>query len=875
MPHTFIDQTKFRKILKRAVALPLLVLVILTAVLVWQVSYLMGAAAEESVTDEVEAQANKTLRLILDMETGVRGYLVSGNAMFLEPYKNALARIAPNIDALEQLVKDDPAQRQQVADLRTHFAPLQAKMKSLIDLRAHGGPYKEQFDTGISKQMMDGMRQRFDALLATENARHHERTQRTRQLVTISLLSAFGLATFSGLLLAAASRSNLSALTDDYGRALGTLKERTDALRDSEEWLATTLSSIGDAVIATDMQGKLIFINPIAERLTGWSRSEAHGRPVNEIFRIVDEETRAPVASPITQALATGQVTGLNDQTLLIARDGTATPIDDSAAPIRNNQGAARGVVLVFRDITERKRADNELRRARDEAEQANRAKSQFLANMSHELRTPLNAVIGYSEMLQEEAGDLGVEEFVPDLQKIHGAGKHLLALINDILDLSKVEAGKMDLYLERFDVPNMIGEITTTIQPLILKNENRLEVDCPPETGVIHSDLTKVRQCLFNLLSNAAKFTNHGVITLMARRETVGGRDWLWFEVADTGIGITAEQQARLFEPFSQADASTTRKYGGTGLGLAITRRFCRLMGGDISVESAPGQGSRFTLRLPADAQPLTPEPVAEASEETRQDATNANGNVVLVIDDDPSARQLMERFLAKEGFKVETSAGGEEGLKRARQLRPVAITLDVMMPSMDGWNVLSHLKADPDTCDIPVIMVTMVDNRSLGFALGASDYLTKPVQWDRLAAVLSKYRCLNPPCSVLLVEDDAVSRDMMRTMLVKAGWTVVEAENGRIALERMEEAKPQLILLDLMMPEMDGFEFASQMRRTPQWSSIPIVVLTAKDITPEDRLRLNGYVEQVLQKGAYSSEELLAQVSELVAAHCGVRSE
>jgi PAS domain S-box-containing protein len=875
MAQSFIDQDKFRRILNRSVVLPLLVLVGLTAVLAWQVSYLLSMANQERRTDEVEAQANKTQRLLIDMETGQRGYLVSGNKLFLQPYREALTAIDANFDTLARLVKNDPVQTGRVGDLRDHYTQWLAWAQGLIDLHDRGGPYRAQFDTGVGKGMMDDLRQRFDTLLAAEDATHNEFAQRTRQTVTISLVSGFGLATLAGLLLAAASRSNLSTLTDDYGRALGTLQERTDALRDSEEWLATTLSSIGDAVLATDTEGRVIFINPIAEQLTGWPRNEARGRPAADIFQIVAEETHAPVASPIAQALATGQITSLNDQTLLVARDGTETPIDDSAAPIRSDQGMERGVVLVFRDITERKRTENELRRAKDEAEQANRAKSQFLANMSHELRTPLNAVIGYSEMLQEEAQDLGMDDFVPDLQKINGAGKHLLTLINDILDLSKVEAGKMDLYLESFDVPTMIGEVTTTIQPLIQKNENWLQVDCPAETGTMHSDLTKVRQCLFNLLSNAAKFTNHGVITLTVRRETKSGHDWLDVQVMDTGIGMTAEQQARLFEPFSQADASTTRKYGGTGLGLAITRRFCRMMGGDITLDAAPGEGSRFTMRLPADSQPQPTVSEAPTTQETEPASAtnnqNNNQNVVLVIDDDPTARNLMQRFLAREGFHVETSAGGEEGLRRARQLHPVAITLDVMMPSMDGWNVLSRLKADPEICDIPVIMVTMVDNRSLGYALGASDYLTKPVQWDRLAAVLRKYSCLTPPCSVLVVEDDPVSSNMMRAMLEKSGWTVVQAENGRVALDLMATLHPELILLDLMMPEMDGFEFTSRLQQNPEWRTIPIVVLTAKDITPEDRLRLNGYVEQVVQKGAISSEELLVRVSDLVAAHCG----
>jgi signal transduction histidine kinase/DNA-binding response OmpR family regulator len=490
----------------------------------------------------------------------------------------------------------------------------------------------------------------------------------------------------------------------------------------------------------------------------------------------------------------------------------------------------------------------------------ASQHKSTFLANMSHELRTPLNAVIGYSEMLQEDAVDLGADGLVPDLKKVNAAGKHLLELINSILDLSKIEAGKMELQLEDFGVSHMVEEISAMIQPLAEKNGNRLEVACDAATGTMHADLTKVRQVLFNLLSNACKFTERGAVSLAVHREGTGDDAWLHFSVSDTGIGLSTEQLGRLFQEFSQADADTTRKYGGTGLGLALSRRLCRLMGGDVTVTSEPGKGSTFTVRLPVD--------VARIHELTSESSGIAG--TVLVIDDEAVVRELMQRYLGREGFRVLTAANGEDGLRLAREQRPDAITLDVMMAGMDGWTVLSTLMADADLADIPVIMLTIVDDKRTGYALGASEYLTKPIDRARLIAVLTKYRRDLP---VLVVDDDAGNRQLLRRILEEEGYTVVEAQNGRAALERMGERTPGAILLDLMMPEMDGFEFVNALRAREAWRQIPVVIITAKDLTAVDHERLNGSVVQILQKGAYDQEQLLADVRALVTASIGRR--
>ena len=504
---------------------------------------------------------------------------------------------------------------------------------------------------------------------------------------------------------------------------------------------------------------------------------------------------------------------------------------------------------------------NEQLRESQQQALAGTEAKSQFLANMSHELRTPLNAIIGYSEMLQEEAQDAGNEQFVADLQKIHGAGKHLLALINDILDLSKIEAGKMELYLETFDLKTMLEDVVATTRLLVQKKSNTLVVNLAPGLGAMRADLTKVRQALFNLLSNASKFTERGTITLTAARETNSDREWVVLQVKDTGIGMTREQLGRMFQAFSQADPSTVRKYGGTGLGLAITRHFCRMMDGDVTVASEPGTGSTFTLRLPAEVR----DPVKD-SQPITHDQLPKEGNTVLVVDDDASARDLLKRFLNKEGFHVESAANGPEAINAAKRIRPKVITLDVMMPGMDGWAVLTKLKEDPLVAEIPVIMLTIVDDKHFGHALGATEYLTKPVDRDRLSALVHKLTNRASPGKVLIVDDDPEVREMLVRTLERQDWVVSTADDGRAGLDSIAANAPDLILLDLMMPRMDGFEFVSELRKHEDWRAIPIIVITAKTLTKEDRLLLQGHVQKVLQKGDFSLDALLAELREIV---------
>lgn len=535
------------------------------------------------------------------------------------------------------------------------------------------------------------------------------------------------------------------------------------------------------------------------------------------------------------------------------------------------------GCVGVFTDITELKAREAQLGElvdrladARDQATLATLAKSRFLANMSHELRTPLNAIIGLAEMLAEDAEAQALKEFREPLDRILRAGRHLLELINDVLDLSKIEAGRLDLHEEEIDLAALVADLAGASQPLADRNGNRLVVERPAGLGSMRADQTRLRQIILNLLSNACKFTEGGTVTLAVARDAEEG--WVRFRVSDTGIGMTRDQLGRLFQEFTQADSSTTRKYGGTGLGLAISQRLAALMGGTIAVESEPGVGTSFTVRLPAgaaagaDAIPGSP-PAPVGAVAAIPDAARTVDDRVLVVDDDATVRDLMRRFLGREGFDVVTAESGAEALSAVRAQRPSVITLDVLMPDMDGWSVLQELKADPELAGIPVIMVTIVDEKHKGIALGASDYLNKPIDRGRLAAILARYRSAGTATRrVLVVEDDAAARMMMRRLLIGEGWQVAEAGDGREALARMGRERPDLILLDLMMPEMDGFEFLAACRKVPEFGSIPVIIVTAADLTAHDHRRLNGGVEHILQKAAFEQHELLAQIRQLV---------
>ncbi|RYC29334.1 response regulator [Lichenibacterium minor] len=612
-------------------------------------------------------------------------------------------------------------------------------------------------------------------------------------------------------------------------------------LHASEERFRAAAERVGDIIWSTDARGEMRRPQAYWQRFTGQTMAECQGAGWTAA---IHPEDLGPTLSAWRDATATE---GLFDfEHRVLRHDGAYRVCSVRAGPVRDRDGTVREWVGVHEDVTERREAEVALRQARDAAEEANLAKSTFLANMSHELRTPLSAIIGYSEMMGEEIAD-GCEgaDLASDMAKVEGNARHLLGLINDVLDLSKIESGKMEVYAEDFDVGSTLREVAGTVESLVGKKGNRLALDLAPDLGTARTDVTKLRQMLLNLLSNAAKFTENGTITLGASRVARSDGEWLRFTVSDTGIGMTPEQLAKLFQRFTQADASTTRKFGGTGLGLSLTRAFADMLGGEVGVGSVAGQGTTFSLSLPAtradEADESLPDP------ELPTEGAGA-GDLVLVIDDDADQRTLLTRFLHKEGFRVQVAGDGRKGLALARRLRPRAILLDVMMPGIDGWSVLTDIKVDPDLSETPVVMVTSVDQRNLADSLGAAEYMVKPVRWDRFRDVMGRFRSSSG--GILVVDDSDDARAAVCSMLADDGWMVTEAMDGREGLARAGERRPDVVLLDLNMPVMDGFDFLAELRRIPGCAEVPVVVLTARSLPNDDHRRLRG-ASQVLNKG------------------------
>ena len=776
--------------------------------------------------------SERLLSAVKDVETAQRGYLLTGENAYLAPYTAAIPQLHRQLELLSGIGLP-------LDGLPDLVNTRVAMAETGIALRRTGGlnAALSAINGGRGMELMDAVRDKTALLQAAAQSRIDKGSRRAARwtaVLTVICLVALGGAVATVVQFArrrkreslelqrrtSESEARFRSLAENSAAIIWTTSPKGRFETEQLQWRAFT----GQAFSQGDGSGwaDAIHHDDRDRTLRDWSRAVSACKPYVTEHRL----RRA---------------------------DGEWRHMAVQGVPVLDDAGNIREWVGTHTDITERRHAEEALAAARDAAEAANRAKSAFLANMSHELRTPLSAVIGYSEMLEEEMEELDLPHLVKDLRKIETNARHLLSLINDVLDLSKIEANKMTSYAEDFDVATLAREAAGTVDALVQKKGNTLKLDLADNLGSMHSDVVKLRQCVFNLMSNAAKFTENGEIVLDVRRNT----DWMEFRVTDTGIGMNDEQLGRLFRRFEQADDSTTRNFGGTGLGLALTRAFCRLLGGDVSVESRPGEGTTFTLRLPVNI----PDQVADAAPEATEQSI-AGKQLVLVVDDDSSQRELLTRFLEREGFAVRTAPDGRAGLEMARALKPRAILLDVMMPQMDGWSVLTALKADPAVSGIPVVMASFVNEPALANALGATDYILKPVEWDQLKTVMQRFRAAEG--AVLVVDDDPDARSRLRTVLERQGWTVGEAENGEAALASVARAMPQLVLLDLTMPVMDGFTFLDALRAMPGGTDISVVVLSARDLSNTDRARLES-ADRVLRKGDVDLRELPGQLADL----------
>jgi PAS domain S-box-containing protein len=613
-----------------------------------------------------------------------------------------------------------------------------------------------------------------------------------------------------------------------------------------------------NAIVTMNAKGVVTGWNPQAESTFGWTAEETLGKALADT--IIPEQYRNAHRNGLVRYLATGEgpVLGKVLDLAALHKSGREFPVEISISP-----AATTGEEVLFvgflRDVSARKKADEAIQRLNDQLRVANQHKSEFLANMSHELRTPLNAILGFSDLLIDDVNEkfdaVARRRF---LGQINSSGRHLLALINDILDLSKVEAGQMILRLENVVVQDVVREVINTIEPLASKKSLQLESHMDG-VGQVPADAGKLKQMLLNLVSNAVKFTNEGGrVTISAKRLS----DVIDISVADTGIGIAAADRKHLFEEFHQVDSSISRQQEGTGLGLALTKRFVQLHGGAISVVSERGKGSVFTIRLPLVQRDTEIPAVASGASDTRP--------LVLVVEDNLQAANLLKRYLDRGGFRTVVAVSGTEAVAKARELLPVAITLDILLPGIDGWNVLTELKHDEATRDIPVVVISVVDDPELGRALGAIDYLVKPVDGNALLQRLAKYTFTNKvgtqETRILVVDDEPANVEWLEGVLKPAGFCVLSAGGGQEGIDLAKRERLDLVLLDLMMPRVSGFDVVEALHADEKTRSIPIMVLTAKDLTSEDKRQLNGHVAAVLSRGSTGAPDLLDWLQRLV---------
>ena len=613
------------------------------------------------------------------------------------------------------------------------------------------------------------------------------------------------------------------------------------------------------SIIGEDLDGTIDLWNEGARLQYGYEPEEVIGKANVSILHTKEDLAAGLPGRMMARALEAGIFDGA---VVRRRKDGTTFTARVVMTPRRDDQGIPIGFLVISNDITDETRLNMEVMKANTDLLEANHHKTTFLANMSHELRTPLNAILGFSELLIDSTDDrFPTATRRRFLEQIHSSGKHLLALINDILDLSKVEAGKMELRLQMVSVAAILGQVASTVEPLAAQKQIHVEFEAA-QAGEVVADEGKLKQMVLNLVSNAIKFTPEaGNVTITAAQ--IGDR--LEITIADDGIGISEEDIPRMFKEFQQVDSGVNRMQQGTGLGLALTRSFAILHGGDVRVESTPGKGSRFTIDIPVKGRstnvvrPVTHPPVGKTIE-------NASRPLILIVEDDAASAELLARQIERAGFRTEIARTGADALALAQVRKPVAITLDIMLPDMDGWEILKRLKSDEVTNRIPAIVVSVVDNPELGAALGALEYFVKPLESKELIRRLSRINLKRlsrgSRTCVLVVDDEPANRDWAKSVLEPAGFDVTVASGGREAIELARTQKPDVVMLDLMMPEVDGFDVLHALSDNEETRAIPIAVMTAKHLTNTEIEDLDGRVSTILRRESTGAVDLIGQL-------------
>ena len=700
-----------------------------------------------------------------------------------------------------------------------------------------------------ASESIDAAQQTSQAFVETGEVIRQERTLRRADGSTIDvLLQATPMRDETGKIVA--SRSTWRDVTKQ--------KEAERALASQEALYRTLIEAAPQVIWVADADGQVALLNKAWHEFSGRTDEESLGTRWAEALH---PEDLPDVLAKWERAYTRGET--YSGECRFQAKDGSYETFIFIGTPVRDDSGKIINWVGINTNIADRVQAEIALQEAKDSAEYANRAKSEFLATMSHELRTPLNAVIGFSEILRDEIlGDINDEqkELVLD---IHTSGNHLLAMINDILDLSKIEAGKMDLQLEQFSVQEAVTEVNTIINALANQKQIQLTLELNQDV-LIEADKIKFKQILYNLLSNAVKFTDEGgkVTTKFEVSSSA-----LLGSVTDTGVGISPQDRAKLFQPFTQLDASSTRAHSGTGLGLALTNRLIQLHGGKIWVDSEIDEGSTFSFTFPLHQQEQQVEVAApDASDSETTDASGGN-LTILVAEDNQQAAQLLGIYLTEAGYEVEYAADGEEAIAKAAEIQPFAITLDILLPKKDGWQVLREMKTKPNLQSIPVIIVSVTEERQLAFGLGAVDHLVKPIDKETLLASLQSLKLPSRDGAprILVVDDDPQTVRLLSTVLTNDGYEVLKVYGGSEAIETAISQSPDLIILDMMMPQVDGFQVVRHLTGDPRTCDIPIIICTALDLTDEDRDRLNGQIKSVIQKTGNVKEELLATIKRI----------